>query len=83
MLYDHGSQSESLARNCRPDYESMIKRSKEQLVKTNNFLAAIFDYVGNTMVRDKMAELVGELYSTKVSLEASIDAMIKEQETAP
>ena len=82
MLDDYETQAEGPKRQCKPDYENMIKRAKEKLIKTDNFLTAIFDYHGNVHVRNKIAELVGELYSQKIEIESSIERMIKEQEAS-
>lgn len=82
MLRDNTrSEGMALAENpCRPDYETMIKRAQERLAKNQALNKAIFDYIGNTVVRGKMAELVGELYSEKIQIVNSIESMIAKQE---
>ena len=85
MLEDMGGSGaimEKRAERCKTDYEAMIKRVTEKLEKTLNFQNALFDYVGfgSSRVRNKLAELLGELVSEARILQGSIDELIKQQE---
>ena len=65
---------------CKPDFEAMIKSAKESLSKNEHLYEAIFNYVGNSRVRGKLAELVGELASGARQLKARIEQLMKEEE---
>lgn len=82
MLEDaeRGAGEDSLGmEKCKPDYEEMIRQANEKLAKNQNFQGAIFNYMGMRRLRNKMAELVGELVSEERSLRATIEDLIKKQ----
>lgn len=81
MLQDNVLEgSSAIIEKCKPDYERQILLAKERHNKNKDFQDAIFNYMGNVRLRDKMAELMGELVSESRQLETSIGQMIKEQE---
>jgi len=65
---------------CKRDYETEIKREREQLAKITNLIDAIWDFVGHGQLRDKMAELIGELISWQRLSAHTIEILIGEQE---
>jgi hypothetical protein len=80
MLENTGPEGSAMIEKCKPDYEKQILNAKERLNKNQNFQDAIFNYMGDIRLRDKMAELVGELVSESRQLKISIEQMIKAQE---
>ena len=82
MLYDSqpGALGSAKMQQCKPDYESQIKSANAQLEKHEEFLNSIFKLSDNSMVQNKMAELVGELYSATISIQGRIDNLIAQQE---
>jgi len=83
MIEDMGNDSPSsmaMKEQCKPDYEHMIKTANAKLTKNVGLREAVFVYAGNVRLRNKMAELVGELYSEQRQLESKISSLIKEQE---
>ena len=82
MLEDtepRGYAIEKTAERCKPDYEKMITTNKEKLRLNTNFQVAIFEYVGDKKLRNKMAELLGELVSEARVLKNSTDRLIEQQ----
>lgn len=66
---------------CKPDYEKQINQAKEKLSKAVNLKVALFDYIGNShQVRDKLAEMIGELVWEERTLINRIDGLIEDQE---
>lgn len=81
MLNDYSGPIEGTgSKICEPDYEQMIKSAREQVLKIERFKDAIFDFTGYCNLRGKMAELVGELESQRVSADYRIAKWIEEQE---
>lgn len=84
MLYNGQQMSKAevsgYSKPCRPDYESMIQAQKTALEKHETLLKAIFAFNDHSTVYDKMAELVGELYSATISIKQNIERLIAEQE---
>ena len=84
MLEDYGngvSKGYDMREPCKPDYEIMIKNSREELTKVTDFLTAIFNYMGNgRRVHGKLAELIGELVCEERTYNRTIDELIKQQE---
>lgn len=82
MLYSNSpAQGKAfVGQACKPDYESLIKSAQHHLAKHKELLDAIFDFNDYNTVQGKMAELVGEIYSNAVSIEARISRLIAEQE---
>ena len=72
----------SSLKECKPDYEQMISNDKEKLVLNSNLQNAIFEYMGYTRLRNKIAEMVGELVSEERNIKKNIERMISEQERA-
>ena len=58
----------------------MIKSANTQLDLNLNFQNALFEYTNYDSVRDKLAELLGELVSKEKQLSRRIDQLIKEEE---
>ena len=80
-MLEHGYIGEGKAvQECKPDYEVQIKACNNELTKNQNFQTAIFDYVGNVRLRDKMAELVGELVSEERLIRVRKGELISQQE---
>ena len=67
---------------CKPDYEQMIKHELNRLNLNVQFQDIIFEYMGNVILRDKLAELVGELASEERQINASVKRLISQQEHA-
>ena len=65
---------------CKPDYESIIKNLRTKLSNNLALENAVWGYVGESRLRDKMAEMMGELISEQRKLQRDIDILIKEQE---
>ena len=65
---------------CRPDYEGVVKKSRERLAKNQKLQSALFDYVGDCRLHGQLAEMVGELVSDERAMLAEIEYMIAEQE---
>lgn len=80
MLEDNYPQTGASIEKCKPDYEKQILNAKKRLSQNQNFQNAIFDYTANVKLRDKMAELIGELVSESRQLKINIEHMIKAQE---
>ena len=81
MLEDsYAPVGEKRAERCKPDYEKMITKNKEKLRLNTDFQEAIFAYTGNTRLRNKMAELIGELVTEERMLQKNIQQLIKNQE---
>lgn len=78
----HGPVAEAPGRmeKCKPDYERLIGNAKEKLKKTENLFNATLEYIGYRTPRNKLAEMIGELFCEKRDLEDTIDRLIKEQE---
>ena len=58
----------------------MIKRENERLKKNLDFQNAFFNYVGHTIMRGQLAELLGELVSEEHYLTKNIENYIANQE---
>lgn len=82
MLENYQSGDAKTVEQCKPDYEKMINQATEKLDKNRALQAAIFNYVGYVSLRDKMAELLGELVSRERLLQRTIDNLIKDQQKA-
>jgi len=81
MLENNYADSDGASiEKCKPDYEKQILNLRIRLTKNHNFQEAIFNYVGNIRLRDKMAELVGELVSESRQIESNIEQIMKAQE---
>lgn len=65
---------------CRPDYESMILKLKERLLKTATFRDAALAYFKGRTAREKMAQLIGELVTEANSLDYELGLLIERQE---
>jgi len=65
---------------CQPDYEDMIKRLKEKMARSFAFRDSAFAYFEGRTVKNKMAELIGELVTESNSLQREYDALIEAQE---
>ena len=80
-MLEHTESEPGLGRmeRCKPDYESMITKNKERARLNANFQEAIFEYVGDKKLRNKMAELLGELVSEARVLKNSTDRLIEQQ----
>ena len=65
---------------CKPDFEGMIASARKRLLKTVSLKDALFDYIGSSRVRDKLAEMVGELVWEERQINARIEELINEQE---
>jgi len=81
MLEIHGPTSGSI-KDCKPNYERMIEDTKDKLAKNLAFQDAIFNYIGKIILRDKLAELVGELVSEERFLRTKINDLFEQQERA-
>lgn len=68
------------AKECKPDYEGIIKSKKKELSKTTTLLGAIWDYVEDMPLSDSLAMMVGELEWRSRNLTRQIDHFIKRQE---
>lgn len=80
LEYDEQVASEDYSRKCKPDYESMIKKCTEKRDRYKKFKEAMFEFIGRDYVREKMAELLGELVSHERRYNAEIEELIKRQE---
>lgn len=84
MLENYSSENtmlgNELSGKCKPDYELMIKNTRAKKEKAINFIEAIFSHTGGRRLRNKMAELLGELYSEVRELEFETERLIKQQE---
>jgi hypothetical protein len=78
---NYPAEAKMQAERCKPDYESMIKAARAELLKATAFLDAIFEFTGNREHDGKLAELIGEVYSITRMYESSIERLIKEQES--
>ena len=65
---------------CQPDYESMIKRIKTKLDRSQEFRDAALMYFEGRTAKNKMAELIGEIVTECNSLQIELDSLIQEQE---
>lgn len=65
---------------CKPDYEEMIKAANIKLQKTIAFRDAACAYFEGTRVREKMAELIGELVMEVYSCQKTVDRLIEQQD---
>lgn len=81
MLRDNvGMTAEGDREDCKPDYEGMIKANKDKLQKVIALKDSLFDYIGLSTPRGKLAEMVGELICEERQLEFSIENLIERQE---
>ena len=77
---EQGEASMKESRECKPDYEAMIKRAKEKASKSRVFRQAIFDFLEGRRVPDALVTIVGELDFEIISVDRSVDEMIQRQE---
>ena len=77
---DQGEVLMKESRECKPDYESMIKRAQVKAGKARAFRQAIFDFLDGRRVPDALVVIVGELDFEIISIDKSIDEMIQRQE---
>jgi geranylgeranyl pyrophosphate synthase len=84
-MMDSGEMSSGMkqAERCRPDYEAQIKNLNDKLLKNQALFSALMDYIGGKRVRDKLAEMIGELVSEEHQLMKSIEQTIVAQEADP
>ncbi|HUX78202.1 MAG TPA: hypothetical protein VMW10_00430 [Alphaproteobacteria bacterium] len=68
------------AEKCKPDWEGMIKRTKERLSHSADFRDAALTYFEGRTAKNKMAELIGELVTECNSLQQEYDRLIESQE---
>ena len=81
LIHDNGPESlGQTSKECKPDYEQMIIAAKKAREKTAAFIEAIFAYTGERSLRDKMAELVGELVSEERQMAERIEKLIRQHE---
>ena len=81
MLLEQGTMSYGEGmKDCKPDYEGAIARERERLIKLTNLIEAIWAFIGPNSLRDKMAELMGELVSMQRATNHKIDLLIQTQE---
>ena len=67
---------------CKPDYESMIKRAEEKKQKAQRFKDAIFDFLEARRIPDALVVVVGELDFEIFGFEKTIERLIEQQERA-
>ena len=67
-------------KECKPDYEAMIKGSNEKIVKAAAFKKAIFDFLENRRIPDALVVIVGELDFEIYGQQKTIERLIKHQE---
>ena len=78
-----GSEKMVRAEKCRPDYEAQIKSLTEKHTKNQRLLEALLDYVGGKRVRDKLAEMIGELVCEGRNLSKAIEQTLAAWENDP
>ena len=78
-----GSEKMVRAEKCRPDYEAQIKGLTEKHTKNQRLLDALLDYIGSQRVRDKLAEMVGELVCEGRNLSKTIEQVLAAWEADP
>jgi len=66
---------------CKPDYEGMIKRSNEKIVKAAAFKRAIFDFLEDRRIPDALVVIVGELDFEIYGQQKTIERLIEQQES--
>jgi len=81
-FFDNGPHMEDKigAQRCKPDYEGMISRNRANAERYAKFISAFYEFIGHESVRDKMAELLGELVSIERRFRMEIENLIKAQE---
>lgn len=65
---------------CKPDYEGMVKRSNERIIKAAAFKRAIFDFLEDRRIPDALVVIVGELDFEIYGQQKTIERLIKHQE---
>lgn len=68
---------------CRPDYEAQIKTLTDKHTKNQRLLEALLDYIGGQRVRDKLAEMIGELVCEGRNLSKTIEQVLAAWEADP
>ena len=68
---------------CRPDYEAQIKNLTDKHTKNQRLLDALLDYIGSQRVRDKLAEMIGELVCEGRNLSKTIEQVLAAWEADP
>jgi len=80
MLEQGPMRGEAMKEQCKPDYERAIAREREEVIKITNLINAIWEFVGRDVLRNKMAEMMGELVSMERSANCNIEELIQAQE---
>ena len=68
------------SRECKPDYEAMIKRANEKMAKAAAFRGAVFDFLEDRRIPDALVMIVGELDFEIFRQQKTIERLIEQQE---
>jgi len=71
----------ALLGECKPDYEAMIKRVNEKIVKAAAFKRAIFDFLEDRRIPDALVVVVGELDFEIYGQGKTIEHLIERQKS--
>ncbi len=75
---------ESSSKPCRPDYETLIKRAKEELTTTKEIITALLkiDSIGlHVPVEQSIMTVIGRLHLHEAQLSLNIERAIQEYES--
>lgn len=76
---DESGKSETNEK-CKPDYETLIRKLNLKLSKATTFRDAILSYFEGNIVKDKVAELLGELVTECNLHQKTLNELIVKQE---